>query len=286
MWQRGLLVCILLLAPSCGGESPTPYRSERPPVVLSVRAAAGGAARLIEPPEETTPDFVQGEKRAWRVARLFGRAWQEGPATLEVELDLDGQRQAALVDPIRETEQGVWIVRWNRKGQIVLDRVDPADPFPLQHGRGGNRGRGSGVKRGVVALRLVQGGTAGADALPPGAEGLLVVVDGKAQPFSPADLAGLETLDVVGDSGQGTREAWSLRELARAVGGAGARITTLRGAGGRELALAAEDWARTDRMPILRRNRRGAFKFHWSDREGRPVEGPELRNVTTLVLGR
>jgi hypothetical protein len=71
---------------------------------------------------------------------------------LDVE-DASGQR--VILARIGQTgSEPVLMV--NRKGQVLVALIEPSDPFPAFHGRGGNRGAGSRGNRvrDVVKLRL------------------------------------------------------------------------------------------------------------------------------------
>ena len=114
-------------------------------------------------------------------------------------------------------------------------------------------------------------------------QGLELIVDGSSRTLSLEDLALLPTLDVMGDSGKGTRDAWSVRAIAGSIG-EGARVTEVRGEGGRSVSIAADRWADDAQQPLLRLNRRGKLKFHWAEVSLEPVEGDELRNVEALVI--
>jgi hypothetical protein len=276
-----LVVLLALgLLTACGGKSPPTPPAGVPPLALSVVDETGNV-RTLTIERALVPDFSEDEHRAWRVARLFEGELGDGPARLEVDLEVDGKRSSGLVDPYRDTDELIWVVRWNRSAQVVLDNVDPEDPFPTRHGRGGNRGRRGTSLRGVTALRLVKTTTTA-----PGEnmQGLTLVIDGSTQVLSLEALAAVSSLDILGDSGKGTRDAWSLRTLATEHVGAGARVTALRGDGEREVEIPAAAWNDLTRTPVIRLNRRGQFKFHWADEKLTPLEGEELRNISALVI--
>ena len=115
-------------------------------------------------------------------------------------------------------------------------------------------------------------------------QGLTLIIDDSTEALSLERLAEMASLDIMGDSGKGARDAWSLRTLAADLVAPGARVTAVRGEDGREVELAPGDWTDDTRTPVIRLNRRGKFKFHWADGDLRPLEGQELRNITTLVF--
>jgi hypothetical protein len=75
---------------------------------------------------------------------------------LEVEAS-DGQRTIFTRFGDTLAEEPVLMV--NRKGQVLIALVQPDDPFPAFHGRGGNRGQSARANRirGVTKLRLTSG---------------------------------------------------------------------------------------------------------------------------------
>jgi len=281
-----LLGCLagafLLTLPGCGGPDPAPLAFPTLEVHVVDRRVEP-PRRVLPWPTNPPPDYRTAEQAAWRLLPLLAEASDGSPARLEVLRLVDGERSTYMVDPFRDDDHAVWVLRSNRKGQTVLDQVDPNDPFPARHGRGGNRGRSGTSIRGVTGLRLIL------DATPPSRSGedmeeLELVVDGEHRPLALETLAEIETLAVMGDSGKAPRDAWSLRTLAAHIAGKTARVTAIRGEGDREIILDAEAWRDPSRTPVIRLNRRGKFKFHWADADHRPAEGEQLRNVSTLVI--
>ncbi len=110
------------------------------------------------------------------------------------------------------------------------------------------------------------------------------MIDGVARTLDEEALADLDPVEVLGDSGEGTRDAWSVRALVRSLAGEGARLTQVKDHGGDALEVSEEAWAAKDRVPLLRLNRRGRFKFHWATKDLAPTDGDALRDVRTLVI--
>jgi hypothetical protein len=144
-------------------------------------------------------------------------------------------------------------------------------PF-VRHPEGGGGGGGG---RGDA--------TGGAEA-GEGSLALEVEVDGERRRLADEDWLALEILAVRGDEKQHARDALSLRALAEHVAGAGAAVTQVLGAGGAACAIPDGAWRDGSRVPVLRLNRRGRFKFHWVDRALVPLEGDEVRFVERLVI--
>ena len=79
----------------------------------------------------TKPDFVDPERRAWRVATLVPEAV---PGTV---VEAAGPTGVA-VKFAQPTPDGLEPVLYlTRRGDLVVAAVDPKDPFPKYHGQGG-----------------------------------------------------------------------------------------------------------------------------------------------------
>lgn len=143
-------------------------------------------------------------------------------------------------------------------------------------GRGDGGGRGGG------------GGGGGGDGGAPEGEGAVValeaVVDGRVVTLGDDDWMAVDVLSVRGDEGRGERDAIPLRALAERAGGKGAAVTEVVGADGTSVAIPAEAWADAARIPVLRLNRRGLFKFHWMGADLVPLPGEQVRRVVRLVI--
>jgi hypothetical protein len=80
------------------------------------------------------------------------------------------------------------------------------------------------------------------------------------------------------------RDAWSLRELTRALVGPTARVTSVTGdRGARSIDEAA--WNDAAHTPVLHTTRRGTLKFRWADTAGAWGES-EVRDVTRIEITR
>ena len=102
-------------------------------VVLGDKPApAIDAARL----RAATPDFVDSDRRAWKLATLVGGA------AAGTEFVISGAPSAGLVltQPASATEPQP-VLMLNRRGDLVATMVAPKAPFPPFHGAGGRLGR-------------------------------------------------------------------------------------------------------------------------------------------------
>jgi hypothetical protein len=101
-------------------------------VIAGKDAPAIDAARL----RAATPDFVDSERRAWKLATLVGGA---APGT---DFVINGTPSAGLVltQPASATEPQP-VLMLNRRGDLVATMASPSAPFPPFHGAGGRLGR-------------------------------------------------------------------------------------------------------------------------------------------------
>jgi hypothetical protein len=111
------------------------------------------------------------------------------------------------------------------------------------------------------------------------------VVDGApGRAMTGADLAKVKAMQVEGDSGEETRDAWSARDVAAALYGPTARITSIKGEDGKSVTIDQAAWRDAARIPVLRINRRGLVKFFWSTTTGAPLVAGEVRGVTEIQV--
>jgi hypothetical protein len=91
--------------------------------------------------DRTKPDYVEDDRKAWRLRTLIGPSTAGPEALIEVE-DAQGVR-VILAQPSDLAEGREPVVTVNRAGELRVALVRPdEDVFASFHGRGGNRGRG------------------------------------------------------------------------------------------------------------------------------------------------
>jgi hypothetical protein len=86
---------------------------------------------------------------------------------------------------------------------------------------------------------------------------------------------------------RGEVPAWSLRDVAVTLVDGKARIASLADATGRVSTLSDAAWNDATRVPVVRLNQRGVWKFDWIDAATKKTLGEgSLRNVARLSIER
>lgn len=81
-------------------------------------------------------------------------------------------------------------------------------------------------------------------------------------------------------------ETWSLRELASALVGPKARVVLVMSDESNKITIDDKSWADKAKIPTLRMNRQGQYKFVWSNDDGPlPLEG-QVRDVKMIELAK
>jgi hypothetical protein len=124
------------------------------PAGLSIAVTVDGAAAPAITAArlgEIRPDFLDSERRAWKLTTLLpelarpGAAIEaHGPTGVSIRLDRPADAQA--MEPV---------LFLTRRGDVVVSMVDPANPFPDYHGQGGRlRRQGDPLPRLSPVTRL------------------------------------------------------------------------------------------------------------------------------------
>jgi hypothetical protein len=141
--RPSVIVLALLVLPlaacrscACQGEPPIPIPlgdSMRIPVEIDGAPAVTIDRHLLD---ITAPDYVDAERKAWRLQTLLGSSKVGSQATIEVD-DAQGQR-VVLAGPAELGAGRDPIVTVNRQGDLrmALGRADDEDVFAAFHGRG------------------------------------------------------------------------------------------------------------------------------------------------------
>jgi hypothetical protein len=129
-----------LLAAACTRPEP----EAAPPADLQIRVEIDGKplSTIAAVDLAANPDIEDEHRQAWKLERLVPQLADARQLVVEQS---DGQR---VVLPLTDSIEAANIALvLNRKGEVVLAALDPDNPFPAYHGRGGNRGRAPGEER-------------------------------------------------------------------------------------------------------------------------------------------
>ncbi len=296
-----LVGCLLLGLIACGGEekpaaagpaqAPTP--TSELPAGLQIEVEIDGApappidAALLRRVE---PDFRNGGRRSWRIEGLLGPAAARPNSVLEVE-NADG---VATIFPPATRRMWEPVLSLNLRGDVLVSLRAREQASRAFHGRGGNRGRPGSPRRqirDVAKLKLYarERGAGAARGRGQRRPEVVVAVFMDGEPtvsWKPSDLGTVETLVAVGGPSGGVRpsQAWSLREVVQTLIGGDPVVTKLQGRGGRGFELDPSDWRNAEKVPVLRLNRRGEFKFEWHTPSGQRLPGAGVRGVSEIHL--
>jgi hypothetical protein len=282
-----LLGALLVGAAACGHAPSPPDMTVR--ADLRVPVEVNGTERApIDPAmlRRVKPDYVQGERRAWRFATLLGPEFERQDAGLEIE-NARGLK-TSIAPPTRQIDGRIAVLALNRKGDLVVAMVPPDDPFPKFHGRGGNRGRSGDparVTRDIKRIRLTYGPNPGAGesaSAVPGVALRVVVDDRPPVVWTRADLEKVPRLAAAAGARDDALPQWSLREIVTHLVDANAIAVELTGEGNVALAIDPTLWRDTTKVPVLRFNRRGLLKFEWATTSLVPTGAAEVRGVTAV----
>lgn len=134
------LLMIALVACSRASDQKEQLQREAPgsgvnvPAGVSIAVTVGGTAKApitSATLAATRPDFVDPDRRAWRVATLVPEAV---PGT-EVEASSPGGVAVTFAEPTPDGLEPVLFL--TRRGEVIVAALDPKDPFPRFHGQGG-----------------------------------------------------------------------------------------------------------------------------------------------------
>jgi len=122
--------------------APPPSANREIPADVNIAVTVDGEAK---PPitsavlTATPPDWTDKDQRkAWRIAKLVGveeapdRAFAITGTTNNITVDFPAKSAANALVPA---------LALSLRGTMVVEFVDPADPFPRFHGEGGRLGR-------------------------------------------------------------------------------------------------------------------------------------------------
>jgi hypothetical protein len=149
--MRTLILCCMLLGLGCDNAgnandgkrmpNPPPPASHDLPAGLRIEVDIDGkAAAAIDAAKlgATAPHFEDNDRRAWRLSGLVGGPASEKGAVFSVT----GEKGITITLHQPEGDDDpVPVLIVSRRGEIMAALIDPSQPFPPFHGRGGRLGR-------------------------------------------------------------------------------------------------------------------------------------------------
>ena len=86
----------------------------------------------------TKPDFVDSERRAWRIESLIGASAKRDGTVIAVT----GEKGVTVtLHQPKSDKDPLAVLVVSRRGEVVAAMVEPDEPFPQYHGHGGRLGR-------------------------------------------------------------------------------------------------------------------------------------------------
>ena len=113
---------------------PPPGQEVSIPAGLEIAVTVDGAAKAAITAERlrgVPPDYIDEERKAWRIPTLIGEA---GPPGV-VEATSPAGVSVRFSHPTPEGLEPVLCL--TRRGEVIVAALDPKDPFPRYHGQGG-----------------------------------------------------------------------------------------------------------------------------------------------------
>lgn len=290
MDRRTIASCVLVLGtlPCCsrseaGTQGGEPSVSSQARASLSLSIEVDGARTIVIDEarlEAVPPDARDGALRVWRLKSLAGEDVYPGRTTA-IEIQQQGGTRHPLIDSadVEAAREPMVAVDGAGAMRLALIRADEKFP-PFEDPRAL-----AGVERVWVDTKA-----ATPEVRPPSeatAVRLAVTVGGRVSSWGRADFDRVQPLGYTTKEDE-ARDAWSLRELARALVGPHARVVAVEGEGKR-VEISKARWLDPSGVPALRITRRGLVKLQWLTHEGKPasqtgVEPIELRGVTAISV--
>ena len=269
----------LLLLVACG--SPPAPASIAPLEVVGANGSVVVDADWVR----AHPSTIEwGEGRAWQLGPILGAGFHAPSARLSVT-PRDG---ATVVFPApssgRDGRETLLVI--NRKGDAIVTLGHPTRGPGSFHGRGGARKRGGDAATRVENVSRIELEQGEGGALPAPSRNPQTIAVGNHGALALSDLDGIPELPFLDDGGDATGQTF--RDL-RAVSSArwdGRAVTTIHGSDPTApIRISPEAWADAARVPCIRINKRGSWRFQWVDASGRPLrEEPGMRDVSRIQL--
>lgn len=160
--MRPWIVLALLLAAACSkasSEGEAKQWADQPPIKdvpipkgLEIVVTVDGVAATsitADTLRAAKPDFVDEDRKAWRIVTLVAGAGQPGTVEASTPTGVSVKFQHPTADGLEP------VLYLTRRGEVIVAALDPKDPFPRYHGQGGRLHRaGDSLPRVVPVAKL------------------------------------------------------------------------------------------------------------------------------------
>jgi len=121
-------------------KPPPPADAEASPELHIVVEIDGKTDATIDAAKlnATKPDFIDGERRAWRIESLVGASAKRDGTIIAVTGD---KGVTVTLRQSKSDKDPMAVLAVSRRGEVVAAMVEPDEPFPPYHGQGGRLGR-------------------------------------------------------------------------------------------------------------------------------------------------
>jgi hypothetical protein len=281
---RWLTLVCALLATGCNGRGCARSETGAIPSDVDVLVEREGKpsmhvdAALLS---RCSPDFVEGDWRAWKLAKLVPE-WETNAV---VDLEDDEGFRATLIRPGESAAAMEPVLLVGPSGETRVIGLAPGHPITAHQGAARkDSGRVRHIRR--VRCRSLEGAlsdpvTAGAPTI-----SLRVLIDDAPQTWTRNELGRVKPIVLMSKDGDGEREAWLLHDLAATLVGPEATVLAAVGEGDHVLQIDPAKWNDRALVPVLRANRRGRLKLVWLTRELEESGNEQLRAVTEVRIRR
>ena len=230
------------------------------------------------------PDHQHEARRVWLLTSVLPAESKGKIRRVEVE-DTKGVRVEFGMPKADENRAPALVA--SRRGKVTLAMIDPKKPFAEYHGQGNQQGWNKDNLIRLGDLRRIAAFTEElrADAKGEGGKSSTLKVKVKGRPervWQELDIEKLGKASSVQVEQSHRPSAWMLRPMVESDLGKGARIEWLESRGERKLEISESDWQDGSKVPVLRRNRQGEYRFQWLDKKTRKPLDKGLRGVNAI----
>lgn len=254
---------------------PSPAHVVAVPADLAIQIEVDGQPREkidAEMLKRIAPDFSTADAVAWNLEALVPHEVIDGRVA---EVEDEERIRTVLLGPNEKPGDRRPVLEISREGDVRIALIPKDGSYPPHSAR-----EAASKRRSVAAIRFSK------EAPPAPAEpvGVEVLIDREAARTVALASTDVKPFSVASGDGSGQRDAWPLRDLARAIAGsASAMVVEVVNAEGTSATIDAASWRDEAKMPVLRVNRKGKMKLVWLSAKLEPIDDAGvLKDVTKI----